>query len=77
MIQIIAHFYYTCYFLNEVDIEGEIQPGLFLDVHGRSLHARGSGFMFVYVRQVLLKVVGIPVKTMSLTVTSLVSGEFA
>jgi hypothetical protein len=31
-------------------VEGEIRLSLFLDVHGRSLHAQGSRFMFVYVR---------------------------
>ena len=50
--------------------DGENRPGLFLGVHGRSLHVFLSGFLFVNVRWYSLKVVGVPVnvpvKTMSL-----------
>src|SRR2546421_12660537 len=41
--------------------DGEIRLGLFLDVHGRSLHVFLSGFLFVNVRWYSLKVVGVPV----------------
>ena len=39
--------------------DGEIQPGLFLAVHGRSLHALGNGILFAYVRWFLWLVVGL------------------
>jgi len=42
--------------------DGEIRPGLFLAVPGRSLHAQWSGFLFVYIRGCALMVVGVPVR---------------
>ena len=58
----------------KVGAGGENRPGLFLAVHGRSLYMFFSKFLFVYVRWYSLKVVGIPVKTMTLLITLLVSG---
>ncbi len=41
--------------------DGEIRRGLFLVVHGRSLHVLLSGFVFFYVRDYSQIVVGVPV----------------